>query len=236
MRNFLLTIFLLLFFISTKAVVFKTIDDGNWEDGEVWSGGNIPGASFHDTVLINHCVFINEHIYVEDQGLIILSDSGKLCGHYNMNLEPGSEFDLYGRIYFDTMFVQGYLYLHTQWPSVVQYVHVFNPGHAYAALSWTLTYFSFVCNCDHDTILPPKPPPPADSSVTSEMRDTVQIDVGPVPFTEWIHIKVHGVIEEVYLTDAIGRLIMKRKFESHELQLGFLSPGIYKINCSFNYR
>lgn len=239
MRKLYLIIPILIFFNSSKGTTFKSIQDGNWEDSEVWSGGNIPGTSFHDTVLIEHCLFITENIFIEDQGLLIINDSGKLCGHHNMTLAPGSEFDLYGRIYLDSLSSQGYFYLETLWTMIIKYVHVFPPGSAYAPLGYYQTYFSFVCNCDYDS-LPPHPPPPppdtsdtsgsSDSTDTSEIIDTVQIDVGPNPFSGWMYVKVRGVIDDIYLTDDVGRLIMKRKFESNELRLDFLSPGIYFLN------
>jgi hypothetical protein len=238
MRKLVFLIFTLLFFISADATVFKTIGRGNWEDTAVWSGGNIPGTTFHDTVQIDSCVFINENILIEDQGLLVIGDSGKLCGHRIMRLEPGSEFDLYGRIYLDSLFSQGYIYMPTLWTMIIENVHVFPPGSLYAPLGYHQAYYFFICYCDYDSIPQHQPPPPPDStstdssdtSDTSESIDTVQIDVGPNPFSDWMYVKVRGVIDDVYLTDDIGRLLLKRKFESNELQLGFLSPGIYFLN------
>src|SRR5436190_4689424 len=108
MRNILILVTMLFLSISADGLTIVAKADGNWEDSAVWLGGNVPSASFNDTVIINTCVFINEDIFIQDQGLLIIGDSGKVCGHHNMHLEPGSEFDLYSRIYLDSLFVQGY--------------------------------------------------------------------------------------------------------------------------------
>jgi len=226
MRNCLTFILLLIFSVSAKALKITSVTDGNWEDSSVWSNGIPPGYTCHDTIEITHCVLFNEDIHVEEPGMFVIADSGKICGKHNIYCAANTEMDILGTVYFDTIFSQGYLYLHSVFPSVGHLIRLSAPGHAYSD-GWSLIYFEFECSCGPDSF---PPPPAADTIITEEFQDTVQIDVGPIPFSDWIHVKVRGVIDDAYLTDDIGRLILKRKFESDEIQLGFLAPGIYFLN------
>jgi hypothetical protein len=215
------------FAITAKADTIISFADGNWSDSATWTGGRLPGYSISDTVLIEHCVFYNQDIQVDSGGVLVIGDSGKICGHQIIHLLPGSELDIFGRIYFDTVFAEGEIILNTPWPSIGRLVRITYPGNIEILYEWKLRYYDFICSCSFDSVFSE----PHDTAIASmSVEDTVRIDIGPNPFTGWLYIKAHALIDYFYLTDALGRIIMQRMYEENKINLGYLSPGVYFLN------
>jgi hypothetical protein len=204
-----------------------TVADGNWEDSTVWLNGNPPGYSFNDTIEIKHCIFYNENLQLNYGAFLTIQDSGKICGHHNIYSKPGSEFDVFGRIYFDTLFNEGYWYINNNNQA---WIGLYWISYSYASFLFVgpaiFTNSSFTCSCEYDSI----PPLPHDTFTVVNDSFGIEIEVYPNPFNEIIHIKTNAVIDIIYLTDDRGRLILRRKYEEEYVDLRHLLPASYFLN------
>gem|GEM_PF-2336058 len=206
--------------VSANKIV--SVSDGNWEDSAVWLNGNLPGYSFGDTVDINHCIFFNEDLQLSSGAFLTLKDSGKICGHHNIYLNHGSEFDIFGRIYFDTIFVQGYLYIKNNNQAWIGQCIIYNGGgHGWDIGPGIFTYYPFTCSCTFDSI----PSFPKDS--VTDINNSAEIEAYPNPFHDLIYLKNDSIINSVNIFDDRGRLILQRQIIDNHLDLRNLFPAPY---------
>ena len=225
--------FFILFFLIYNlplqlcAMKITSVADGNWDDSTAWANGKLPGYSFGDTVEINHCIFFNKNLQLNSGALLTIEDSGKICGNHTIYSKPGSEIDVFGRIYFDTLFVQGYWYVNNNNQAWIgQYITITAPGHGLVIGPAFFTYYPFTCSCNFDSI----PAPPNDTFTVVNESNEIEIETNPNPFTEFIYFKTNASIDLLYITDDMGRLVFRKKPEDDFIDLRHLLPGTYFLN------
>jgi hypothetical protein len=223
-RKVSVSVLILFFSFHSNASVITTVADGYWSDSAVWSGGMMPGFSVSDTVEINHCILYYESLQLNPGAFLTIKDSGKICGHHNIYMKPGSEFDVFGRVYYDTLFVQGYFYLKNNLQAwVAQLTRVTAPGHALIIGPAGCINYIFTYSCEYDSIL-------SQSTDTITAAGSNKIEVYPNPFTEAITVKTIADIDLLDITDNKGRLILRRKFTENYLYLKNLPAAAYFLN------
>jgi hypothetical protein len=211
-----------------RAAVFTTVSDGNWDDPAVWAGGAGPGNVFGDTVEIRHCLFYGDALRLSAGARMILADSAKLCGYHNLHVTDGAWLYIFGRLYFDTLYVTyGHLFVKNNAQAFIgRYIIISGIGATgYFAGPWIFQYFPYSCQCTFDTFIEdPSYSPPADSA-----EDPIAPEVYPNPFTDIVYFSpVDGLFEYV-LRDERGRLVRRERIESDRTDLGELAPGMYII-------
>jgi hypothetical protein len=212
--------------LQARATVFTTVADGAWNDTTVWSGTGGPGYSFGDTVEIRHCVLYDEPLHMLAGSRVVLADSGKLCGHRNIHVTDGAWFYVYGRLYFDTLFVTyGHLLVRNNFQAFIGHlIHISGIGATGQFFGpWSFQYNPYICSCSFDSFLEYPP----DTAMAEPEAQPFNIAAYPNPFTGVVYFTTHRDIVGIVLADTRGRLVWRSESDTDHADFSDLSPGTY---------
>jgi len=98
----------LLFIQNTKAIIWKTVADGSWNDGSIWFGGIAPpSSSSSDTFFIYNKVLIGNNLSLDTNALLQIEINGGICGHYKITVNKGAKLVKYGILSLDAIITSG---------------------------------------------------------------------------------------------------------------------------------
>lgn len=93
----LIFIAFLLVLQSARALTVRTLMDGDWENPAMWSGSQVPASP--DTILVNHYMVINQNLTISAPGVLIIEQTGTICGDYLLETLCGASFVNKGHMY-----------------------------------------------------------------------------------------------------------------------------------------
>lgn len=82
---------------SARALTVRTLTHGDWENPAVWSGAQVPASP--DTILVRHYMVINQNLTIGAPCVLIVEQTGTICGDYLLETLCGASFVNKGHMY-----------------------------------------------------------------------------------------------------------------------------------------
>lgn len=105
--QFYTTLFVLVIGHTLGAKTWHTAKSGDWNAVSTWEETGNPSFKTSDTFFISHRVIFSENLTFKTKGTVTIDSTGGLCGHHTITLIEGAHFDIFGKLYCDSLLLHG---------------------------------------------------------------------------------------------------------------------------------
>lgn len=95
-----------IFFVAqaVNALTVRSASHTDWSNASTWSTGQVP--SNPDSIIISHYVTITADLTINAPTVLVIENTGTLCGDHLLNISCGSEWYNYGSVFINRFVVR----------------------------------------------------------------------------------------------------------------------------------